>query len=349
MYIFNGKKCDAYAVLGISTDATDVEVKKAYRKLALEYHPDRNPNNLDAERKFQVVNNAYEEIVKRRSGTFRYNHCVYSDGSMSEEFVRQQKFEEYQGYKTTYKRNYDPFQNKRKNYQRNYRESEKYYSDRYTISSIKRKRTNFFHIYAHLGSYSALYSNGLKNNKIKYYAFKELEQIIYGIIYVIDKYIPILEKYAGTSEFDKYYSEYVKAEHDYFVYKKLHEFMDEYLEVISKTLKVSLKISALNKENFADLIDLFLDINIYIEGLINQYVSKYIPYSNQEEFNSICKHIKYEMGQELSNKEYDPSKISSFVYDVVGFKLIIIKLCKDFNKLQKTNPTYHSYVYTRTV
>ena len=255
MYIFNGKKCDAYGVLCVSVDATDAEVKKAYRKLALEYHPDRNPNNLDAEKKFQVVNNAYEEIVKRRAGTFRYNHCVYSDGSIPDEPIKQQKqnnnygynsyrgsdrqqryeYEQnrqgYQGHRTSYNRNRGPFQDRDESYQRSYRYSEKYYSDKYTISSIKRKRTKFFHINAHLGSYSALYSDGLKNNKRKYNAFNELELILYGGIRVIDKYILILEKYAGTSEFDKYYNEYVKAEYDYSIYKKLHEFMDEYFRL----------------------------------------------------------------------------------------------------------------------
>ena len=50
----NGKR-DYYEVLGVTRAATDQELKSAYRKLALQFHPDRNPNNPDAEEKFKVI------------------------------------------------------------------------------------------------------------------------------------------------------------------------------------------------------------------------------------------------------------------------------------------------------
>ena len=51
-----------YQVLGVSPDATDEEIKKAYRKLAKKYHPDLNPGDQDAAQKMQKINAAYEQI-----------------------------------------------------------------------------------------------------------------------------------------------------------------------------------------------------------------------------------------------------------------------------------------------
>ena len=53
---------DYYSILGVSKDATDAEIKKAYRKLSLQYHPDRNPGNKEAEEKFKEVAEAYSVL-----------------------------------------------------------------------------------------------------------------------------------------------------------------------------------------------------------------------------------------------------------------------------------------------
>lgn len=53
---------DPYKVLGVSPDASDEEIKRAYRKLAKKYHPDVNPGDQEAARKMQEVNQAYERI-----------------------------------------------------------------------------------------------------------------------------------------------------------------------------------------------------------------------------------------------------------------------------------------------
>src|SRR5512139_1104079 len=55
-------KKDYYEILGVPKTATEEQIKKAYRKLALKYHPDRNPGNKQAEEKFKELTEAYQVV-----------------------------------------------------------------------------------------------------------------------------------------------------------------------------------------------------------------------------------------------------------------------------------------------
>ncbi|MCF6294246.1 MAG: J domain-containing protein [Flavobacteriaceae bacterium] len=77
---------DYYKILGIAKNATDKDIKKAYRKLARKYHPDLNPNNKEAEKKFKEVNEA-NEVLSNTENRKKYDQYG-KDWKHAEEFEK---------------------------------------------------------------------------------------------------------------------------------------------------------------------------------------------------------------------------------------------------------------------
>jgi molecular chaperone DnaJ len=75
-------KQDYYATLGVERAASAEEMKKAYRKLAMQHHPDRNPGDKRSEAKFKELNEAYDVLKddQKRSAYDRYGHAAFENG-----------------------------------------------------------------------------------------------------------------------------------------------------------------------------------------------------------------------------------------------------------------------------
>ncbi|MDE2029528.1 MAG: molecular chaperone DnaJ [Alphaproteobacteria bacterium] len=77
-------KKDYYEILGVARTASAEELKKAYRKLAMQHHPDRNHGNAEAEHKFKELNEAYDVLRDddRRAAYDRFGHAAFEQGGM---------------------------------------------------------------------------------------------------------------------------------------------------------------------------------------------------------------------------------------------------------------------------
>ncbi len=79
----NGEKRDYYEVLGIHRNASETEIKKAFRKLAIQHHPDKNPGDKEAEEKFKELTEAYEVLSdpQKRAQYDQFGHAGLGQGA----------------------------------------------------------------------------------------------------------------------------------------------------------------------------------------------------------------------------------------------------------------------------
>ena len=77
-------KRDYYEVLGVAKTCTEVELKAAFRKLAMQHHPDRNPGDTECEHKFKELNEAYDVLKDgdKRAAYDRFGHAAFEQGGM---------------------------------------------------------------------------------------------------------------------------------------------------------------------------------------------------------------------------------------------------------------------------
>jgi len=95
---------DYYQILGVSRNATEEEIKVAFRKLALKYHPDRNPHNKSAEEKFKDINEAYSVLSdpdKRKNYDFQFFESYNYEEYKKEEYRKNETTENVKDSKNT--------------------------------------------------------------------------------------------------------------------------------------------------------------------------------------------------------------------------------------------------------
>ena len=86
---------DYYQVLGVNKGASEAEIKKAYRKMAMQYHPDRNQGNKEAEEKFKEVNEAYAVLSDKKK---RKEYDTFGSTGFHKRYTQEDIFRGFEDY-----------------------------------------------------------------------------------------------------------------------------------------------------------------------------------------------------------------------------------------------------------
>ncbi|HBW47924.1 TPA: molecular chaperone DnaJ, partial [bacterium] len=86
---------DYYEILGVNKDASIDEIKKEYRRLAMRYHPDKNPGNKEAEEKFKEISTAYAILSdpEKRAQYDRFGHSAFEQRSAGGAYTQVDPFD----------------------------------------------------------------------------------------------------------------------------------------------------------------------------------------------------------------------------------------------------------------
>ena len=78
------RKRDYYEILEVERSSTEEEIKRSYRKLAVKFHPDKNPGDHEAEERFKELGAAYDVLMEpqKRAAYDRYGHAAFQQGGM---------------------------------------------------------------------------------------------------------------------------------------------------------------------------------------------------------------------------------------------------------------------------
>ncbi len=148
---------DPYQVLGVSRDATEEEIKKAYRGLSRKYHPDANVNNPrkdEAEARFKEVQQAYQQIMKERTGGAYSSHTEAGGG-----YGGFGDFWGFGGWERQQRGSYEDEESAHFKAAANYINNGYYQEALHVLDSISRKNARWYY-------YSAIANSGRGNNVI---------------------------------------------------------------------------------------------------------------------------------------------------------------------------------------
>ena len=330
MYIFDGKVLDAYGVLGISSGASDDEVKKAHRKLASLYHPDRNSDREEwAKKKMQVVNEAYEEITKRRKGTYKPSNAKYQASDDSIQLEDEPKNNTYVGSDSaSVYYDFNNYSNNNTGHKKN-DASDSSDDDKYRDFDVLKVRINDNYKF-----YSNLCDKLVEKSRNMFPKTPELKKINKLIdIFSEQKniYYSFYERFNSTRDInilmglEKEFNEFNR---EVSCIKNLYKYLDDEMKPIKSAISVD--FSSIYRPEYVAIVGRCIFSSVYFECFIKENIDRYIKCSSKEQYDYAYDIIVKEFDHYLWQNDYKLKDLGSFL-KILKFKSFITKFCKIFS------------------